>query len=63
MKTTLHILRNEPDDILAALIDLISEDEGVRVIGLYADGITGSPVDWDRLVKDVFAHERVICWW
>jgi hypothetical protein len=35
----------------------------VAVVGLYQDQITGCGVNWTRLVDDIFAYDRVICWW
>ena len=58
----LHILCAEPDDTVQRFIDSISGDGGVSVVSLYDDGITHLPVDWQRLVDDIFAHEKVICW-
>ncbi|MEJ2641153.1 MAG: hypothetical protein P8010_16420 [Desulfosarcinaceae bacterium] len=67
MTTTLHLLRSEPDDIMAALIEALIEaltrDSAATVCPLYPDAITQAPVDWDRLVDDIFKHDRVICWW
>lgn len=62
-KAVLHILKSEPDETVAALIQAQFMETGVAVVGLYEDQITGSGVDWARLVDDIFAYERVICWW
>ena len=63
MTTTLHLLRSEPDDIMAALIEALSRDNTATVCPLYPDAISQTPVDWDRLVDDIFNHDKVICWW
>lgn len=63
MRKTLHLLRSEPDETVARLIDAISREQSATVICLYPDSITAMPVDWDRVVDDIFAHERIICWW
>jgi hypothetical protein len=63
MSRTLHLLRSEPDETVARLIDSISRNEAATVVCLYPDPISDTPVDWDRLVDDIFAHERIICWW
>jgi hypothetical protein len=63
MKTILHILKSEPDETVAALIQALSAEAGAAVVGLYEDQITGCGVDWNRLVEDIFAYERVLCWW
>ena len=54
----LHILRNAPDETEQKLIELMSKDEESTVQPLF----NGS-IDWERLVDDIFAHEKVICWW
>jgi len=63
MATVLHILKSEPDKTVAELIEASSLEETVAVVGLYQDEITGSVVDWYRLVDDIFTYDRVICWW
>jgi hypothetical protein len=63
MTTTLHLLRSEPDDITATLIEALSHDNTATVCPLYPDAISQAPVDWDRLVDDIFNHDKVICWW
>ncbi len=64
MTTTLHLLNSEPDDRTATLIDVCSdEDDTTVVVSLYRDRISGAEIDWSRLARDLFAHERVICWW
>jgi hypothetical protein len=54
----LHILRSEPDDLSRSLIEGLSRDARGKEVHLY-DG----PVDYPRLVEDIFASDRVICWW
>ena len=63
MATVLHILKSEPDETVAELIEASSVEETVAVVGLYQDEITGSVVNWHRLVDDIFTYDRVICWW
>ena len=63
MTTTLHLLRSEPDESVAALIEALTRDITATVCALYPDAINQKPVDWDRLVDDIFNHDRVICWW
>jgi hypothetical protein len=53
----LHILKSEPDEMIEAFLDAFVEDE-VETVRLY-DG----EVDWAALVDQVFAHDKVICWW
>ena len=56
--TYLHILRSEPDDVSRQLIQGLSNGGEGSEVHLY-DG----PVDYARLVQDIFSHDRVICWW
>ena len=65
MKTLsiLHILKSVPDETVAGLIQAQSGEEYGAVVALYQDQITGSGVNWSRLVDDIFTYDRVICWW
>lgn len=54
----LHILKNDPDETVEKLIDVLSEDCEASVVPLFNGNI-----DWLRLVDDIFTHDRVICWW
>jgi hypothetical protein len=54
----LHLLRSEPDRMVELFIDEgYRGDENLRV-RLYE----GEP-DYDQLVRDLFACDRVISWW
>ena len=63
MAKTLHILKSEPDETVTRVIEAQSVKEEVAVVSLYRDEISGNAVDWSRLVEDIFAYDRVICWW
>jgi hypothetical protein len=52
----LHIVRTKQDELVRKLIAAL--DSNGRVVTL-----EGGPVDYDRLVADIFASEKVICWW
>jgi len=54
----LNILRSEPDDMVAQWVEAFSKDEGAKKIALYE-----GDVDWPELVDEIFAHDKVICWW
>ena len=54
----LHILRTEPDETVEKLSLFISRDSETSVAVLYQ-----GEVDWLKLVDDIFAHDKVICWW
>lgn len=55
---TLHILKSKPDRTVERLIQLYSDEDGVAVMVLYQ-----SDVNWSRVVDEIFAHDKVICWW
>ncbi len=54
---TLHILKSEPDSEIETFISTIS-GENPDIIELYKDS-----VDWHRVVEEIFAYDKVICWW
>ena len=54
----LHLLRSEPDEMVRAFIDEGYRGEENREVPLYE----GEP-DYDDLVREVFASDRVISWW
>lgn len=54
----LHILRSEPDDMVALFIRETSQGHDARSFPLYQD-----PVDYDRLVQSIFDSDRVFSWW
>ena len=63
MAKVLHILKSKPDEYVAELIQASANEDDIAVISLYQDEISGSRVNWSRLVKDIFGYDRVICWW
>lgn len=63
MSNTLHILRSEPDETVEALVSALANEEGATVVCLYGDRVNDVPVDWNRLLDDIFSHDRIICWW
>ncbi len=54
----LHILKSEPDETIEKLIGSLTETDEITVQPLFQGNI-----DWTRLVDDIFAHDKVICWW
>ena len=62
MQKILHILRTEPDEAVEKIIEALAGDQGATVVCLYQDGISDTPVNWHRLVDDIFSHDKVICW-
>ena len=55
----LHILRSEPDETVEKLIgEMSGDDDESTVKSLYK-----KEIDWERLVDDIFSHEKIVCWW
>ncbi len=50
----LHLLRSEPTSI----VKLLAAELGGPQIALYQGA-----VDYDRRVAEIFAADRVVCWW
>jgi len=53
----LHILKKAPDASTRKIIELQSSGNQVTLIELYKGGVS-----YDKLVTDVFTHDKVICW-
>ena len=53
----LNILKTEPDETVEELTQAFAGEE-VETIPLY-DG----DVDWSALVDEIFAADKVVCWW
>ncbi len=54
----LHLLRTEPDAIVKKLVENLSTEYEANVRALYQDD-----VDWSLVTEEIFAHDKVICWW
>ncbi len=54
----LNIVRSEPDEMVEKCIHAFSQGKDAKVIALYKEN-----VDWQGLVDDIFAYDKVICWW
>jgi hypothetical protein len=54
----LHILRSEPNEMTRFIIDQMSRGEAKSETPLYS-----GPVNYDKLVEEIFRSDRVICWW
>ncbi len=54
----LHVLKSEPDEIIKTLMESLSEGNEVQQFDLYK-----GEVDYDKLVEQVFEHDKVVCWW
>ncbi len=53
-----HLLRSFPSDLIRCFVDEVSKDKECIEVPLYQE-----PVDYDRLIGDIFESDRVICWW
>ena len=58
MMKVLNIVRSEPDDVIKTFIEAFSQGENDKAISLYE-----KDVDWSNLVDEIFAYDKVICWW
>mgnify|MGYP006432455559 FL=1 len=56
--TILHMLKSEPDSTVIELIRELRDDSRVSVVELYS-----GDTDWEKLVENIFSHEKTICWW
>lgn len=55
----LHILKNEPDDTVQRLIDAMSDEEDESSV----EPLFKKDIHWERVVDDIFSHDKIICWW
>ena len=53
----LYILKTEPDASTRRIIEAQSVGNDVTIVDLTSVGVS-----YDRLVADVFSHDRVFCW-
>jgi hypothetical protein len=53
----LHIMKTQPDPTIASLKKSFADREEKTIV-LYEGN-----VDWEALVDDIFASEKVVSWW
>lgn len=53
----LHILKTEPDETVEELTAAFADDDVTTV------RLEKEEVDWPDLVDEIFAADKVICWW
>jgi hypothetical protein len=53
----LHILKKAPDASTKKIIAVHSAGHQVKTIELFKGGVS-----YDKLVADVFSHDKVFCW-
>ncbi|MBF0432835.1 MAG: hypothetical protein HQK83_16240 [Fibrobacteria bacterium] len=51
----LHIIKTKPDPCTKELVQPESDSAQIK---LYE-----KPVDYDKLLDDLFSYDKVICWW
>ncbi|UCH19830.1 MAG: hypothetical protein JSU83_14800 [Deltaproteobacteria bacterium] len=54
----LHILRSEPNEMVMNFIRETSKNAVSLELPIY-----GEEVDYDQLVTEIFASDKVISWW
>jgi hypothetical protein len=54
---TLYILRSKPDGQVRELMRAVTSGESTEIT-LYEE-----VVDYDRLIRELFRHDQVVCWW
>lgn len=54
----LHILRSEPNEMVMNFIRKTSKNAVSLELPIY-----GEEVDYDQLVTEIFASDKVISWW
>ncbi len=57
MVKILHILKKGPDASTRKIIEAHAARHEVKTVELYKGGVS-----YDKLVADVFAHDKVFCW-
>ncbi len=53
----LHILKKAPDASTRKIIEVHAAGNQVKTVELYKGGVS-----YDKLIADVFAHDKVFCW-
>jgi hypothetical protein len=53
----LHIMKTRPDETIASLKKSFADQEEKTIVLHEGD------VDWEALIDDIFASEKVISWW
>ena len=53
----LHILKKAPDATTKKIIEIQTAGNDVTMIELFKGGVS-----YDKLVADVFSHDKVFCW-
>ncbi|MFO8033346.1 MAG: hypothetical protein R6U22_12475 [Desulfohalobiaceae bacterium] len=54
----LHILKSEPEQLVSDLIRETCRENDCKSVELYR-----GDVHWDRVLQQIFAADKVICWW
>lgn len=54
----LNLFRSEPSDLVRLLVAGMSRGDQLTDVPLFRGN-----VDYEKLVKQIFESDRVICWW
>lgn len=54
----LHILKSEPDQLVQDLKEKICQTNQCKELKVYSPD-----TDWNQVVDEIFAADKVICWW
>lgn len=54
----LHILKSEPEQLVSDLIRETCRGKDCKKIELYRGN-----VDWEQVLQEAFAADKIICWW
>ena len=55
---TLYICKSDPDEMTTQLMNIVTPEKSASKSVLLSDDS-----DWAGVVDDIFAFDRVICWW
>ena len=53
----LHIVKAAPDASAKKIMEVQASGNQVKIVELYKGGVS-----YDKLVADLFAHDKVFCW-
>jgi len=55
----LHIIKSKPDETTKKLIELYKEGDNLNKFLLLYE----SEPDYEKLIDQIFSHEKIISWW
>lgn len=54
----LHLLKSKPDQLVLDIMERSCQSTECKSIELFAPDI-----NWEKIVDEIFMHDKVICWW